>query len=61
MGWVIIFCAGAFVGYLLSTTVIANGKEDEVQEMYNKGFEEGFEEGKRSIIKGGCKNEEQAI
>ena len=57
MGWVIMFCAGAFVGFVLSTIVVANGRADEVQEMYNKGFEDG----KRSVIKDSCKNEEQAI
>lgn len=57
MGWIIIFCAGVFVGFVLSTIIVANGRADEVQEMYNVGFEDG----KRSVIEGGCKNEEQAI
>ena len=41
MGWIIMFCAGAFVGFLLSAIIIANSRAEELQEVYNKGFEDG--------------------
>lgn len=51
MWYVVLFCAGALIGFASFAITTANSNSEKIQEAYNCGFEEGFEEGKKSGFK----------
>ena len=45
MSYILTFCAGGFLGYIIAAILASGGYAEKIQEAYEEGYKRGFNRG----------------